>query len=456
MTGAVLVLLAGAVRALAAAGAALVPNDSILLLGTSRAVAGGDLASAFSGLLHPLPPLVIGLLGGSEAAAVWISVIAGGLGALAVLGIGTRLGSRSIGVLAAALYAVTPALARLAGEPLSEGLSVPLSLFAVERALRAFEAPRAAVPAGLLAGLAYLCRPEAILLPAVLVPALVLVRLSRQGLCLLVAFLAVAGPYAGWLTASTGTFTVTRKKPIARFLRAEEDFDRKMAVKTERLGVRRPGPGAAAVKTLRTYADAAAFALPPLALVGLAFLLRRGRRDVALVLGALILVTLAVGFRLLWLQGYLARRHLAVPAALTIPLAAAGLAVLARHRTPIVAAILAAILLVPAVRPRDREKLPLVEAGRHILAEAGPGAVVATHLAPRIAYYAGGRDFPLHREWRGAVAAADVRGSADFLALCPGRVPRERYAEYRSITAGRDPDRIVGEGEWAVLVWRLR
>ncbi|MCU0726454.1 MAG: glycosyltransferase family 39 protein [Planctomycetes bacterium] len=457
-TGVALVLLAGAVRAVAAAGAALVPNDSIALLTTARAVSGGDLSAAFTGLLHPLPPLVIGLLGGSEAAGLSLSIAAGALGTLAVFGIGLRLGSRSTGAVAAVLYAVAPALARLAGAPLSEGLSVPLSLFAVERALRALEAPRAALPAGLLAGLAYLCRPEAILLPAVLFPALALARLSRPALLLLFGFLVLAGPYAGWLSATSGTLTVTRKKPIGRFLRAEEDFDRKMAVKEARLGVRRPGAGAAAAETLRTYGDAAAFVLPPLALVGLWFHLRRGRREIALVLAALVLLTVVVNFRLLWLHGYLERRHMAVPAALTIPLAAAGLAVLARRRAPVAAAVLAALLLVPAVRPRDRDKLPLKDAGRHILAEGGPGAVVATHLAPRIAFYAGGRDYPLHREWRGPASASDTRGSADWLALCPRRLAPDRLAGYLSIlpAPARDPDRIVGEGEWTVHLWRLR
>ncbi len=465
-TAAILFLLAAAARGVAAATAAVIPEDAIALVRAARTVAGGDPGAAFRGLLHPLPPLLGGVLGGGETALVLLTSLAGGAGALAVLGIGRRLLSPATGVAAALLYAAVPALVRFGGAPLAEGLYLPLALGAVDRALRALDTPsgRGAAPlAGLQAGHANQFRPEAQLHPLVLVPGLTAARRPRRALLLLLAFAAVAGPYIGWLSAVRGTVALSPKKPVARFLAAEDSFAETRRVKAERLGIEYPGAGAAALDTLRTYGDAAAWALPPVALVGLALLLRRGRRAPALILAALVLAALALSFRLLHLHGYLERRHLLLPSALTVPLAAAGLSVLAGRRALLVAAVAAAVMLAVGTRPRDREKEPLRQAGEWIRAEAGPGAVVASLFAPRVAYYADGEDLPLHRVDTGLRAGggdpervrAAIAGRADYLVTLHGRGAKGG-AGVLEAAAGGPPARVFGEGRSAVYVYRLR
>jgi hypothetical protein len=465
-TAAVLFLLAAAARGVAAATAAVIPEDGIALVRAARAVAGGDAGAAFRGLLHPLPPLLGGFFGGGETALVLLSSVAGGFGALAVLGIGRRLHSPGVGVVAALLYTAVPALVRFGGAPLAEGLYLPLALGAVERALRALDTPSgrgAALSAGALVGLSYLCRPEALLLPAVLVPGLLAARRIRPALLLLLAFAALAGPYVAWLSAERGALALSPKKPVARFLAAEGSFADTRRVKAERLGIVYPGAGAAAIDTLRTYGDAAAWALPPVALAGLVLLLRRGRRAPALLLLALILAALALSFRLLHLHGYLERRHLLLPAALTVPLAAAGLFALTGRRALLVAGVAAAVMLAVGTRPRDREKATLREAGEWIRTEAGPGAVVASLFAPRVAYYADGEDLPLHRvDERLRTGGGDpervraaIAGRAAYLVVLPGRWPDGTWRVLEAATGG-PPAMVFGEDRSAVFIYRLR
>lgn len=452
-TAPALALLAGAARAAAAAGLAVIPRDGIVAVETARAVAGGDPAAAFAGRSHPLFSLLAGLAGGTETAAVAVAVLAGALGAPAVLRLGAALHSRAAGVAAALCYAAAPALVRHGSMPLAEAVYVPLLLWAAERGLAARESPRAALAAGALAGLAYLARPEGLLLPLVLVPALLLCRRPKAAGLLLAAFLLLGGSYAGWLSAEAGRPVLSRKKPALRFLHAEEGFDEHIAEKSRRTGLPRPGVPGAAAETFRTLGEATSWVFLVLLVPGAIFVLRRGERAPAAILLALLAADLLLHFRLCHLHGYLGRRHLLAAAALCLPFAGGAALLLGRRRALVAAGVLAAALAALAVRPDDREKLPLKQAGRLIRAVAGPGERVASWLTPRVAYYAEGTDVPLHRLAPEDLAAT-LRAS-DWLALVPGRLPEETRERLARATGG-PPDLVAGEGEWRVEVHRLR
>jgi hypothetical protein len=455
------VLLAAAVRAVSAMGLGVIPRDGCVYVETARAVAGGNLLAALDGAQHPLFPLLAGALGGSESAAVVLAVVAGSLGVVPVLRIGTRLHSRALGLLAALLYAVAPVLVRYQAAPLAEGLFLLLALWSIERSLAAADRPSAGFVAGLVGGAAYLARPEGLLLLAALPVSLAARRRWAAGLLLVAGFVVAGGPYAAHLSAAAGGPTLSRKKPAARFVVAEEGFDRHMEEKSRRTGLPRPTAIRAGAETLRTYGEALSWALLPLAVAGGFLLLKRGEgRPVALLLLALLLLDLLLRFRLLHLHGYLGRRHLVLAAALTLPWAAGGLLVLGRRWSFVIAGVLAAALLFVAVRARDGEKRTLRQAGRWILTQAGPDERVATYLTPRVPYYAFGRDVKLQRlpgVREGTATPAEIRARlaerADWIALVPERMDESARRVLLPAVAGLAP-RAFGEGEWRVLVFR--
>jgi hypothetical protein len=454
-------LVAVTARGLAAAGLGVIPRDGIVYVETARLVAGSDWVAAFAGTQHPLFPLLAGWLGGTEIAATILAVAVGAAGALAVLALGRRFGMPALGVVGAILYAVAPGLVRYQSAPLAEAISVPLALFALNSALAARTCRYAGPVAGLLAGAAFLARPEALLLPLVLAPALVLTRRWLPAFLLLVGFAVVAGPYVGHLSAEAGAFTLSRKKPAARYLAAEGGFDAHMKEKSARTGYERPGAFGAAVETARSLGEASSWVLLVLAIGGSVMLLRPGGdRAAALVLLSLLAVDLALRYRHVHLHGYLGRRHLTFAAALLLVPAARVFLALPRRLSIGALAVLAAVLIGVSVKPRDRQKIPLKVAGEEILAAHGEGARVATWLTPRIAYYARAEDVKLQRrvpELRtGTADPARIREvltrEADWLVVVPGRLnEKTRLALYRA--AAGLPSTESGSGPFRVVVF---
>lgn len=457
-------LLAVTARGLAAAGLGVVPRDSIVYVETARAVAGGDPAAAFAGMQHPLFPLLAGWLGGTELAATILAVAIGAAGALAVLALGRRFGMPALGTAAAVLYAVAPGLVRYQSVPLAESLSVPLSLMALSSALAARRCRWAGPVAGLLAGAAFLARPEALVLPLVLGPALVLKKRPVPAVLLLAGFAAVAGPYVGHLSKEAGAFTLSRKKPAGRYFSAEADFDRHMKEKSAKTGLSRPGAAGAAVETLRSLGEASSWVLLVLAVAGAGLLFRSGQdRGAALVLLSLLAVDLALRYRHVHLHGYLGRRHLAFAAALLLLPAARALSALPRRPSVWTLAVLATVLIGVSVKPRDRQKIPLKTAGEQILTTHGEGARIATWLTPRVPYYARGRDVKLQRrvpELRnGDADPARIRellsSEADWLVLVPGQLDEKTRAALLRAATGL-PSSESGSGAFRVIVFRCQ
>jgi len=453
-------LVALVARGLAAVTLGVIPRDGIVIVETARLVAGGDPAAAFRGVQHPLLPLLAGGLGGTETAAVALACLFGAVGALALYRIGTRIGGRAVGLVAGLLGAAAPALVRYESVPLAEAIAVPLALFAVERTLAAREHWIHGLYAGMLAAAAYLARPEALLLPLVLAPGLLVLRRPLAATLLALTFGAVVSPYIGVLSAEAGELTLSRKKPVARYLSAEPGFDAHMNGRSARTGHTRPGVGGAIAELGRSLGEATTWAILPLGIIGGVLLFRRGgSRPEVLLLLALLAADLLLRFRHVHLHGYLSKRHLVFAAALLVPFAARPFVTRGRIGA-VVFGVLVALLLGVAVKPRDRDKVTLAQAGHAILSDAGEGQRIATFFTPRIPYYAFGKNVKLNRRFP---APADVdpeeirfalRRQADWLVLVPARLDEKTRRALQAAAAGFS-SRETGSGEWRVVLYEV-
>ena len=430
-TGALILLLALTARSLAAAGLAVIPRDGIAYLDLARGVAESGPAAAFRSIQHPLYPLVGGLLGGGETVLLIIGIVAGSSGCLAVFLIGRRVASRTVGVVAAILYAVSPAFVTYEASTLTEGLYIPLFLWSVALALAALDRPLRGIGGGILCGLAYLTRPDALLAGLAVPCGLLLIRRWRAAFLMGAGFLVLAGPYIYWMSADAGRLVVSRKKSrIERFADRDLPGADPAAPKTPR-----DSYGTAALDTARTLGEASSWVLLFLAAAGVIPALRGERRGAARLVLAMALLEVLVRLKLRHSFGYLAERHLLTSTALLLPFAARGLLLIPGRRAAAATAVVATVLLVLAVRPRRVEKLPLKEAGLWIRSVSGPGAVVGHHDLPRVAYYAEGESVNLAADPSGEAAQAEwtVRE------LAPGidRQPPDRGREGRTFGSGK-------------------
>jgi len=174
----------------------------------------------------PLLPLLIAALsfpaGGFEAAARVVALI-GGMALVAAIFVLTRhLYGRRVALIAAALAAAHPLFISLSTAVYSEALYLPLLLWGTYQALRAAESarPARAVLCGALLALAYLTRPDGILVGCLAVGAILVAapfghvpfrRALFAGTLVLGSFVILAAPYVGYLSEHAGRFLLEGK-----------------------------------------------------------------------------------------------------------------------------------------------------------------------------------------------------------------------------------------------------
>ncbi|MEX2206629.1 MAG: glycosyltransferase family 39 protein [Myxococcota bacterium] len=420
-------------------------NDGPRFLAAADAWLRGDWATLIRDDFHPGTGAAIALVGGLagidlELAARAISVVSGTLAAVVLFALVRDTLSPRVALASGLLFAVQPASVLASSSVQSDALHQLLALAGALAAWRALErgSLRAATAAGWLCGLAYLVRPEGLVVAAVLGAWLfaeaALRRLEPRRAALLgsgfaLALLATAAPYPIAIHAQTGEWTLSQKKSLTAMLTLES-ASAPPAADAEGAPRILPALAEVAVEGLRAVHPL----LFGLCLIGLPR--RRPTRAELYLLSYpaaifLVLLLLRLSYQ------YVSSRHWLVGAALLLPFAARGLLELAD----------AASRLAPRLAPRSRAaavtlfvtvacgvacvaldqddpvKPARVEAARWLASHTRVTALAASRS--RIAWYAGaGRYVQLSRDPDGQrVVEAAREADADYLIAEESRLP---------------------------------
>lgn len=332
--------------------------------------------------------------------------------AVAMYFLGRELFGPAVGFWGALLFQVLPASGRLLGDGLSEPLFwlwAALALFAGTRGLRQKHVGWL-VAMGAFSGLAYLTRPEGLLLPAVCGVVLLVWgwqqdrrRALFQSACVLAALLVIAAPYMITIGGLTGKPSASNAIDPSRSDGVWGPKERAGVVasplplamwNTDPSGRRWLWAGYAVVSCLN---QAFFHGLTLLVLIGLLAHRRLRPGDPAFALLALLgVLMLALGYRLAQSNGYLSERHLmlfVVPGMFWLAL---GLDTLARclpSRWPVPAFLLLLLAVggVMTVRPLHPDRSGFRQAGEWIARNTLPGDRLFDPYAH--AYYHSGRLF---------------------------------------------------------------
>ncbi len=327
--------------------------DGLRYVAGAQAVERGDWkTSVVRAVDHPAYPLAIAsvhrLIGGGESPQDWqtaaqtASVLAGVLLVVPLYLIALEIYGPTVAWLACLLTYMVPITGHVLADVLSEGVFLLFWTWGCWSALRFLRqgSPLWLLPTVLAAGLAYLTRPEGLLLPAALATALGLmlflpsIRLSwpawhRAAALIVVGPLVIMGPYIA-LKGGIGT-----KPAVARLL-GTAPKSTAMAIERER-----PlDPDQSAAKALVVAcrgmfrAVQGAVTTPLLALAAFGLLVRSPNRDAGQARGKLFLGIVCVAWTLALVRlyatgGYCTPRHALIVAFPLIAAAASGLVGLA-------------------------------------------------------------------------------------------------------------------------------
>ncbi|MEE8557438.1 MAG: glycosyltransferase family 39 protein [Myxococcota bacterium] len=462
----------------------LIHNDGPEFVRMAEALGRGDLGEALSHPFHPLTSALMALLHSAvglslEGAGRLVSVLSGGLGAGALYLVARAGMPPPTALVAGLLFAVHPRLVDVSTSVQSDALHLALVLVASLLAWRGLQGHRtgAVLGSGLVCGLAYLTRPEGLLVAMVFGLALCAVALARRisagaGLQLAGAFglglLLVGGPYVLTIHSITGEWRVSQKKSVVGILGID------------------PGPATPPVSpTLELLQDTP---LPPSAPPPLVTALQEVLYDGLRAMRPAFLLLLMLGFRwsrpaphtlyllgyvaalgllLLGLRldaGYISRRHWLVGVAMLLPFVGRGfletwIAILRRFASASVqprltGAGVAAVILGVGLFGLSAEE-PVKRARRDAavwLRTQGEAGFVAAPRS-RVAYYAGAQRYIDMPETLDVTAFVDaLRGSgASFLITEQSRVP----APLRAGGPGLVPVHRSPYPEGSVVVYRV-
>jgi len=439
------------VRVLAWTGSCTIGSDSFIFLDMARLIGAGEWSSAMRWAAHPAYPAMTAGLGGSAFAGTLISVVLGAAGIIPLfLLVAEAIGEAEARV-AALLYAVLPALVEVTADVMTDGVFVAFFVTAIWAGWKALDRWSWAPLAGLMSGLAYLTRPEGLLLMA-MIPAWLVVEAVRRrtwrplagGAIVVAVSVVVAIPYLLWLHRELQRWTVSLKGG-ARAVTGG-------AVQTSH--------GSLYVDYLKSTWRVAFGVLVPFTLWGMARTNSRGRWYIA----SFGLAWFAAMLYAMPYVGYIGSRYLLAGFVALLGATAIGWIEMTSKLRP--AVVRAALLLLVvglmgvAVRPRRWGELALVDAGAWIAQQKPRAKLVAT--SDKIAYYAGGelvyRRFweafpPTFEEFESGVTTADfiVTTSRDSVPAYLARLGELRAFE-------RVPDDFVrGRGRQdAITIYRRR
>ncbi len=216
-------------RAICAWRVAVIFNDGPIFLAIAEEMGMGRWETAFSYDYHPLYSFLIYLFSGREIdpafTGVLISIVAGSLAVPVLYVLLRQIWDREVATLGAFILAISPYSIRFSADVQSDALYLLLFIASVACLYRVLESPTfwGSVASGLLVGLAYLVRPEGLV---VAVAGCVIFGIFwlwrfwdapmslRAGLGLLLGVLIPTLPYFWFLNAETGTWQLSQKKSV--------------------------------------------------------------------------------------------------------------------------------------------------------------------------------------------------------------------------------------------------
>jgi hypothetical protein len=346
-----------------------------------------------------------------ERSCLAVNVVVSVLVVVAMFYLGRELFNTAVGFGGALLFQLLPASGRLLGDGLSEPLFYLFSTLCLLAATRGLRLAARGGPAlsllalsGTLAALAYLTRPEGLVLAAIIVfLALLYARSWRSPVVVLAAVLVVAGPYMATIRGLT-------VKPSAGYLVdpdkwKRDDPGRAVVVQPSALAAWEIDWGKGndpsrrwgwAAFTLVSIFDRTFFhGLWLFALLGLWLHRDRLRSDAALALHPLLIVLmLGLAYRVAQSNGYLSDRHLTLILLVGVFWILVGMLALAtrlgRSEALFVVVFLAIGLLAGyrTTRPLHAERLAFRQAGEWLAANSLPGDRVLDPYA-HVYFYSG-------------------------------------------------------------------
>ncbi len=479
-----LFLLALAHRAAIALWTTTLAADGAYHLMTAEWISEGRIGHALgSYFMHPLNPALTAaagaLFGGVEAGGYVVGVLMSSLAVLPLWALTRRFWDERHADWAALLYALHPTLALEGAEVLNTGTY--LAVFLAALALGVFAIDRGSwlrfALAGAASGLAYLTRPEGLLVGAFLIVlggarAVALRRRGEKGLGRLAAGVAlaflvgllVASPYLLWIRSHTREWAFTTRIAAQKLLDPEsEGTDRQES---------------AAYQVQKRTVRALYLPLVPFLALGLAVRRGMGQKRATLAWALVIAAATMAPSILLYLRSGTIRpshRYFLIAAALLLPWTAAGVLFLrdrleARLSRPVrwvAALVLAAICLPKTAGPHGAEEAAYRDAGEWIARQGGPewGSLVTWSEKP--AWYARRRPAPLPvLEGSGEARARRLReacldASADFLVLDDRTLRRSFTPEFPADLESAGFERAATfearrKGGMTVWVYRIR
>ncbi len=269
-----------AARTLSALADPLIQRDTVTFLTLARQAREEDPLILLRHDQHPLYPALVALtypiLGNWELTGFAISILAGALTVIPVVLLGSRVAGPLAGMLGGWIYTVCRYPVQYSSHAISDALhglffaaaawagAVALGITPLakpdEKSPPPFGPAWSFLLAGLFSGMAYLVRPEGLVIAMAIFVAAVfkflslgfpkhaLRSLAGGGMLLGLALAATVGPYAGYLSRESGTLRLTRKKPVIKtvtIIQPEESAKLSMTLVEDEPG---PAPKQTAVK----------------------------------------------------------------------------------------------------------------------------------------------------------------------------------------------------------------
>ena len=447
----VLVCVSLLVSGVAALVSEVISRDGATFVELARHARAGRFGQVLAHNQHPLLPMIVADVGGlfqleTEVAGRVVCVASKALAAIPLYLLLALIMGRRRALGAGLLFAVLPRIVHYSADVLTDAPALCLVLWALYLGYVLLTTQKVALAAvvGVLAGLAYLTRPEggapcviflvAGALGAVRRPMRRIPVFVAQGLVMCAVLAVVIAPYVIYLRTETGGWTLSKKKNPSEFLnttRIREEAERDVAggisgdtggdvfqaaesVRGAVFDRQRRALGAC----FKNFSEALFHGPLFFAVVGLLWRAKVHRRRGE---GFLLLSTgfyLALAFLLAQLTGpdYLSIRHVQAAAALSLGWSVVGmeetgylLAGLAgRERRGKVAGVVLGVLIIvllvlmgaKAMTHTKREIVGLKRAGLWIRGEMGAGRRIGAFAMARAPYYARGKhvNLALRRE----------------------------------------------------------